>query len=56
MEESQKKQKATSIIEKHLEMLNNIDMDMMIENPALLIAVTDSLKRTIGLLLILDKI
>lgn len=50
------KQKATEVVGKHLEMLNEISVEDIKKNPVLLMVVTDSIKQSIGLLMILNKL
>ena len=47
-------EKTTSILLNHLERLTEIDVEKLSDNPALLLAVTNDIKQSIGLLLILN--
>lgn len=49
-------EKTTSILLNHLEKLTEIDVEKLSDNPALLLAVTNDIKQSVGLLLILNKI
>jgi hypothetical protein len=44
------------ILESHLIKLSNISIDEQKENPALMIAVINAIKQTVGLLLVLNKV
>lgn len=55
-EEKRMHEKTTSILLNHLEKLNEIDVEKLSGNPALLLAVTNDIKQSIGLLLILNKL
>lgn len=50
------KKKTIEILETHLVDLSNIPIDEQKENIALMVAVANAMKQTIGLLLILNKI